>query len=76
MTKNGETLAEIRKRFRTQAAADYLGLSKSTLEKMRVTGLGPVYSALGRVVVYDVDELDAYVDARKRRSTSEALEAA
>ena len=62
-----------KRRLRTKDAADYIGLSKSTLEKMRVTGGGPVYSALGRIVVYDVGDLDAFVEVRKRRSTSEPV---
>ena len=32
--------------LRTEEAAAYVGLSKSTLEKLRVTGGGPVYAAL------------------------------
>ena len=62
-------------RLRTKAAAAYLGLSPSTLEKSRVSGDGPIYASLGRVVVYDVEDLDAYVDARKRHSTSELTQA-
>ena len=62
-----------KRRLRTQDAAAYIGLSKSTLEKMRVTGGGPVYSALGRIVVYEVGDLDAFVEARKRHSTSEPM---
>jgi hypothetical protein len=62
-----------KRRLRTKAAADYLSLSQSTLEKKRVTGDGPVHAALGRVVVYDVEDLDAYVESRKRRSTSEVI---
>lgn len=60
-----------KRRLRTPDAAAYLGLAKSTLEKMRVYGGGPVFAALGRVVVYEVGDLDAYVEARKRHSTSE-----
>lgn len=57
--------------LRTFEAAAYIGLSKSTLEKLRVTGGGPEYAALGRVVVYRIEDLDAWVLARKRRSTSD-----
>lgn len=57
--------------LRTADAASYVGLSKSTLEKLRVTGGGPAYSALGRVVVYRIEDLDAWVSAHKRRSTSD-----
>ena len=62
--------------MRAPDAAKYLGLSPSTLAKMRVRGDGPVYAKAGpRVVVYTVEDLDAYLTGRKRRSTSEAVEA-
>jgi predicted DNA-binding transcriptional regulator AlpA len=60
-------------RLRTQQAARYVGLSKSTLEKYRVTGGGPIYASLGRIVVYESSDLDYWVSERKRASTSEAL---
>lgn len=59
-------------KLRAPAAAAFLGLSPSTLAKMRLRGDGPPYSKAGpRVVVYDLADLDAWVVARKRRSTSE-----
>lgn len=59
-------------KLRAPAAADYLGLSASTLAKMRLRGDGPVYMKAGpRVVLYDRADLDAWLDSRKRRSTSE-----
>ncbi len=65
-----------RRMMRAPDAAAYLGLSPSTLAKMRVRGDGPVYSKAGpRVVVYDVVDLDAFLTERKRRSTSETVEA-
>ena len=60
-----------KRRGRTADAASYIGLSKSTLEKYRVTGGGPVYASLGRIVIYDFDDLDIWVEARKRTSTSD-----
>ena len=58
--------------LRAPAAADYVGLSPSTLAKMRLRGDGPVYAKSGpRIVVYDVADLDAWLAGRKRRSTSE-----
>ena len=62
-----------KRRGRTADAARYIGLSKSTLEKYRVTGGGPVYACLGRIVIYDFDDLDHWVEARKRTSTSEDM---
>ena len=61
--------------IRVPDAAAYLNLSPSTLAKMRVRGDGPAYSKAGpRVVVYDVADLDAYLNGRKRFSTSETPE--
>ena len=60
--------------LRASAASQYLGLSKSTLAKQRMSGLGPRYSKLGpRLVVYDLTDLDSYLEARKITSTSEAI---
>lgn len=59
-------------KLRAPAAAEYLGLSVSTLAKMRVRGDGPTYAKAGaRIVLYDRDDLDRWLNARKRRSTSE-----
>jgi len=55
----------------TQEAADYLRLAASTLNKMRLTGGGPAYIKLGPCrVVYDLKDLEAWVAARRRKSTS------
>jgi excisionase family DNA binding protein len=56
---------------RTREAATYTGLAKSTLEKLRVTGGGCPYMRVGRVVVYDPDDLDAWLASHRRTSTSE-----
>jgi hypothetical protein len=61
------------RRVKTGPAADYIGVAESTLEKDRVTGLLRVpYIKIGRTVVYDTADLDAYLAARRRHSTSEA----
>lgn len=53
-------------------AADYTCLSAATLARMRVTGGGPPFMKLGhRLVVYARDDLDAWLNARKRRSTAD-----
>jgi predicted DNA-binding transcriptional regulator AlpA len=58
--------------LRTDAAAQYLALSESTLMKLRVTGGGPAYIKLSRAVVYDPADLDAWLSVRRRKSTSVA----
>jgi predicted DNA-binding transcriptional regulator AlpA len=73
MEKDMQETTAPNRRFRTLDAARYVGLSKSTLEKYRVTGGGPVYASLGRIVVYESSDLDQWFNQRKRASTSEAL---
>ncbi|MCP4005462.1 MAG: AlpA family phage regulatory protein [bacterium] len=52
--------------LRTPAAADYVGLSPSTLERMRLSGDGPTFIRLGgRAVGYDINDLDAWLDEQR-----------
>jgi predicted DNA-binding transcriptional regulator AlpA len=53
-------------------AAQYLGISASTLSKLRVFGGGPKFHKLGRRVVYDTRDLDGWFSARQRSSTSDS----
>ena len=58
--------------LRPPEAAQYLGLSESTLAKQRLRGDGPRFVKLGsRAVGYSLQELDAYLVACTRSSTSE-----
>ncbi|MGM0574643.1 MAG: helix-turn-helix transcriptional regulator [Myxococcota bacterium] len=58
--------------LRTADAADYVGLTVSTLAKMRMRGDGPRYSKAGpRIIVYAREDLDAWLAERARQSTSE-----
>jgi predicted DNA-binding transcriptional regulator AlpA len=58
--------------LRTPAAAEYVGLSDSTLEKFRLTGDGPKFVRIGvRAVGYRIEDLDAWLAERVRRSTSD-----
>ncbi|NYT80300.1 helix-turn-helix domain-containing protein [Alcaligenaceae bacterium] len=52
-------------------AADYLRLSPRTLEKQRVIGGGPKFRKFGRRVMYAVDDLNAWADARSYEATSD-----
>lgn len=52
-------------------AAARLGLSKSTLDKMRCTGNGPRFiKSTDRAVRYDPVDLDAWIAGRRRNKTS------
>ncbi|MGO4135008.1 MULTISPECIES: helix-turn-helix transcriptional regulator [Rhizobium] len=61
-----------RRMLRTDDAATYTGVSASTLNKLRLTGGGPEYIKLGKSVVYDPADLDAWLSSKRRRSTSVA----
>lgn len=63
-------------RMNTEQAAHYLGLSPRTLEKLRLTGGGPSYLKPGRRVIYERLELDRWIEATRRRSTSDQEKAA
>lgn len=53
--------------------AELLSLSPRTLEKMRVSGDGPPFIKLGRLraVRYRESDLQAWIEGRVRRSTSD-----
>jgi excisionase family DNA binding protein len=54
----------------TRGASEYLKLSASTLEKLRVTGKGPPYHKLGRAVRYRRSDLESWACLRLVSSTS------
>lgn len=56
--------------LRTPAAASLVGLSASTLTKLRLTGGGPMYLKLGKTVVYDPSDLKNWLESKRRRSTA------
>jgi hypothetical protein len=72
LARNGDTKSGIADRkIYTQEAAQFLGLSVSTLAKMRLSGVGPRYAKLGRRVLHDIRDLQVCVEERKRTSTSQ-----
>jgi hypothetical protein len=54
-------------------AAIHLGLSVSTLNKLRCTGYGPIYFKLGRALRYDPRDLDQWLTGHRVGSTSETV---
>ena len=58
--------------MKTREAAAYLGVSESTLEKLRLNGGGPRFLRIaGRSVRYRQADLGAWAEARACQSTSE-----
>lgn len=58
-------------RMDTRAASVYTGLSLKSLAVMRCTGNGPAFVKLGKAVFYRRDDLDAWIDQNRARSTAE-----
>ncbi len=57
----------------TKEAAAYVRLGKPTLERFRLTGEGACYLKLGGAVRYRKEDLDAWLESRLMRSTSDTL---
>ncbi len=67
----GRKVREITQRLSNDAAAEYVGLAPQTLNRWRGEGRGPRFMKLGSRVVYDQADLDEWLAANRRRSTSE-----
>jgi excisionase family DNA binding protein len=57
-----ELAKQASERLRGEQAASYLGISKSSLEKMRHEGRGPRYLKLGGKCFYRRSDLDSYIE--------------
>ena len=55
----------------TEQAAKYAGFKKTTFNKFRSVGGGPLYSKVGGRVVYAIPNLDRWLKAGERRNTSQ-----
>ena len=56
----------------SKVAAQIVGLSESTLAKLRLNGNGPLYCKLGRRGVYRPADLEQWLQSRTVRDTSDA----
>ena len=57
--------------LRPEDAGPYLSLSPQRLAKLRLQGRGPPFIKVGRSVLYPRADLDAWVAANRRASTSD-----
>lgn len=58
--------------YSTAQAAVYLGRAPITLRKWRVIGVGPAHQIVNSRAMYDIADLDRYIEScPKYRSTSE-----
>ena len=53
----------------------YTRISGAHLYRMMQHGIGPVFSKVGRRVIFDKADVDAWMDAHKNKSTQEATAA-
>jgi hypothetical protein len=56
----------------TRLAAPVVGVAVGTMENWRIAGRGPRFIKAGRKVVYDPDDIEAWKEANRFSSTSEA----
>jgi predicted DNA-binding transcriptional regulator AlpA len=54
-----------------EAAAAFLGLGTTTLNKWRTSGAGPVFVKMGSRVAYARSDLEKFVAQNRQRSTSQ-----
>ncbi len=70
----GDDRRPIKRFLNTREAADHVGLSAKTLGRWRVVGGGPRYIKRSKRVMYEVVDLDAWMEEGKRRFTAESVE--
>lgn len=66
-----ETRSAASEMFTTPEAAAYTKMAVPTLERFRLTGEGPMFAKLGGSVRYRRCDLDAWIESRLVRSTSQ-----
>lgn len=66
-----DTREMIKQRYDVKGAADYIGMSAAFLNRHRLTGFGPTFLKVGGRVYYLESDLDAWLNSRRRSSTSQ-----
>lgn len=66
-----ETINRVRNLLDTDQAAALLGIKKNTLEIWRVQGRSPRFLKIGRNVRYRMSDVEAFLEASLRESTSD-----
>lgn len=73
MTAQNHIAASGRRWARPKVAAEYMNVTPGTLAKWRMKGIGPRYSQpSAQLILYDLDDCDAHLEAALRQSTSVA----
>lgn len=53
----------------TEQAAIYIGMSVEYLKRARIDGKGPSFSKIGRRVVYQVKDLQSFLERHRQQNT-------
>lgn len=69
--KHSDPNAAMEEALDTHGAARFLGLSASYMNKMRITGDGPVFMCIGKKVLYRLSDLREWQVSCLRVSTSD-----
>ena len=56
--------------LKEKATAECLGIEEATLRRWRWEGKGPRFAKIGAAVRYDPDDIDDFITASKRESTT------
>ena len=70
----GDDRRPLKRFLNTREAAAYVGLSAKTLGRWRVGGGGPRNIKISKRVMYEVVDLDAWMEEGKRQFTAESVE--
>jgi hypothetical protein len=58
----------------SREAAEYCAMGFSTFARMRMTGEGAPYAKVGQKILYNRDDLDAWLKSKSRTSTSQSAD--
>jgi predicted DNA-binding transcriptional regulator AlpA len=59
----------------TTQAAERMGIARQTAAVWRVKGFGPPHILMGRKILYDPADIDAWIEANRHNSTSDRASA-
>jgi predicted DNA-binding transcriptional regulator AlpA len=58
--------------IKTKQLSEHTGLPEVFFRRARISGDGPAFIKLGKTVLYDLKDVDAWIEARKRTVLSDA----
>jgi hypothetical protein len=70
-----QAAAPPKKYLNAEEASQFIGAAVQTLARWRCEGGGPPFIRVGRKIMYAIDDLIAWMNARRVSSTSEAANA-